>query len=363
VATLSLEHVSKRFGEATVLNDLSLKVEDGEFLVMLGPSGSGKTTCLRLIAGLEDPDSGSIVLDGQRIVEVAPRDRAVAFCRQSYALYPHLTAYENLAFWPRKRNLPPEDIDRRVNAAAELVALRELLTRKPRQLTGGQRMRLALARTLVQQPKVFLLDEPLFTLDAKLRLQTRPELIKLRRKLGMTVLYATTDTTEAMSLGDRIAVLRNGVLQQLDTPQALYEQPANMFVAGFVGSPAINFLRSELRTDAGELVADAGPFQITPPALLAAALRRLGQPSVYLGIRPQHLYDREWAPSLPNLQPIRLRVEVVERLGSELIVSCAEGIVARLDARASVRAGDTADLLVDTAQLHAFDPITQRAVM
>ena len=241
MAGVTLDHVSKVFGEVRAVNDLTIQIHDKEFLVLVGPSGCGKSTALRLIAGLEEATAGDIYIGDRRVNDVAPKDRDIAMVFQSYALYPHMTVYDNLAFGLKLRKTPKTEIDRRVKEAAEILGLQNLLKRKPKQLSGGQRQRVALGRAIVREPQVFLMDEPLSNLDAKLRVQTRAELIKLHQRLQTTVIYVTHDQVEAMTMGHRIAVMRDGILQQLDTPQALYDRPANMFVAGFIGSPSMNF--------------------------------------------------------------------------------------------------------------------------
>jgi multiple sugar transport system ATP-binding protein len=365
MANLTLDHVTKRFGAVAAVRDISLVVQEHEVMVLLGPSGSGKTTALRLIAGLEEPDSGDITLGEQRLNDLAPKDRKVAFMRQSYALYPHLTVYENMALWPRLRGLPAEEIEQRVSRAAERMGLSELLERWPRQLRGGQRMRVALARTLVRQPEVFLLDEPLALLDAKLRVQTRAEMLKLNRQLQATMIYATHDTQEAMAMGHRIAVLRDGQLQQIAPPQDIYDRPANMFVAGYVGSPAMNFFRSELRRSGDRLQVDTGAFALPVPPSFAPSLRQYDKASVILGLRPDDLYDRAFVPAQQELSPARMQVNVVEYLGRDVVVHMFAGPhfpVARVDARTSARAGDNIDILVDSARMYLFDPDSQQTI-
>ena len=365
MANLTLDHVAKRFGTVSALRDLSLTVQEHEVLVLLGPSGSGKTTALRLIAGLDEPDSGTITFGEQPLNDLAPKERPFAFMRQSYALYPHLTAYENLALWPRLRGLPAEEIERRVAFASERLGLAGLLDRTPGQMRGGQRMRLALARAVVRQPAVFLLDEPLATLDAKLRVQTRAEIIKFNRELQTTMVYATHDTQEAMAMGQRIAVLRDGQLLQVAPPQEIYDRPANMFVAGFVGSPAINFFRSQLRRSGDQLQVDTGAFALPVPSSFAPALQHYAKPDIILGVRPDDMYDRAFAPPGQDLTTARMRVDVVEYLGRDVMVYLLAGHhnpTARVDARTNVRAGDSMDLLVDGARMYLFDPESQQTV-
>src|SRR5256714_4204320 len=265
MAGVLLDHVTKKFGEVTAVNDLSIQVQDREFLVLVGPSGCGKSTAVRLIAGLEEATAGDIYIGDRRVNDVAPKDRDIAMVFQSYALYPHMTVYDNLAFGLKLRKTPKAEIDRRVKEAADILGLQNLLKRKPKQLSGGQRQRVALGRAIVREPLVFLMDEPLSNLDAKLRVQTRAELIKLHQRLQTTVIYVTPDQVEAMTMGSRIAVLRDRILQQLDTPQVLYDRPTNVFVAGFIGTPAMNFFRSDLQTEGDTLYADTGAFRLKLP--------------------------------------------------------------------------------------------------
>src|ERR687883_430545 len=275
MASVTLDHVTKRFGEVTAVNDVNINVNDKEFLVLVGPSGCGKSTTLRLIAGLEELSSGNIYIGDRLVNDVAPKDRDIAMVFQSYALYPHMSVYDNLAFGLKLRKTPKKEIDRRVHEAAEILGIGTLLNRKPKQLSGGQRQRVALGRAIVREPKVFLMDEPLSNLDAKLRVQTRAELIKLHQRLQTTVIYVTHDQTEAMTMGHRIAVLRDGVLQQLDTPQTLYDRPSNMFVAGFIGSPAMKLFAAKLSANGGNgMYVEADSVKVEIPANRSEQLRQ-----------------------------------------------------------------------------------------
>ncbi|MBU4224249.1 MAG: ABC transporter ATP-binding protein, partial [Chloroflexi bacterium] len=262
MASVTYEHVTKEFGSVVAVNDLNLQIDDKEFLVFVGPSGCGKTTALRLLAGLEEITKGTIKISERVVNDVPPKDRDIAMVFQSYALYPHLSVYENLAFGLKLRKTPKDEIKRRVGDAAEILGITDYLNRKPRQLSGGQRQRVAVGRAIVREPKVFLFDEPLSNLDAKLRVAMRAELSKLHHRLQTTFIYVTHDQTEAMTMASRIAVMNNGLLLQLDTPQNLYDQPQNMFVAGFIGSPAMNFFRAKLRKDGGKLLVDSGDFAV-----------------------------------------------------------------------------------------------------
>lgn len=298
MASITYEHVTKRFGNVTAIDDLNLFIQDKEFLVLVGPSGCGKSTALRLLAGLEDVTSG-IIRIGERIVnDVEPKDRDIAMVFQSYALYPHMSVAENLSFALRMRRMASSLIRKRVDVAAQVLGIHELLERKPRQLSGGQRQRVALGRAIVREPQVFLMDEPLSNLDAKLRVAMRAELIKLHRRLETTVVYVTHDQVEAMTMGQRIAVLRDGVLQQLDTPHNLYRHPANKFVAGFIGSPAMNFVEARLVAEGETLWVDGGSFRVPVPAAQAALLREQNAPAeVIFGIRPEDIYHATRVPS------------------------------------------------------------------
>src|SRR5512135_3247907 len=265
MASVTYDHVWKKFGDFTALNDLDIKIADKEFLVLVGPSGCGKTTALRCLAGLEEVSNGKVMIGNQVVNDVPPKDRDIAMVFQSYALYPHMTVYDNMAFGLKLRKFKKDDIQKRVGVAAGILGIEHLLKRKPRELSGGQRQRVAVGRAIVREPKVFLFDEPLSNLDAKLRVQTRAELSKLHQRLQTTFIYVTHDQTEAMTMASRIAVMNKGVLQQLDTPQALYDKPANLFVAGFIGSPAMNFFPAKLRKDGSNLMVDGGDFAVKVP--------------------------------------------------------------------------------------------------
>src|ERR687883_768672 len=312
MASVVLDHVTKKFGDVTAVNDLSIQVQDREFLVLVGPSGCGKSTGLRLVAGLEEISAGDIFIGDRLVNDVAPKDRDIAMVFQSYALYPHMTVYDNLAFGLKLRKTPKAEIDRRVKEAAEILGLQNLLKRKPKQLSGGQRQRVALGRAIVREPQVFLMDEPLSNLDAKLRVETRAGLIKLHQRLLTTTVYVTHDQTEAMTMGHRIAVLRDGLLQQLDTPQTLYDRPANLFVAGFIGSPAMNFFQGQIERANGRVDVLMGdqrlPIDESELALHPGLGERAGEP-VVVGIRPEHLQDAALAA---NGRSIRGQVQLKE---------------------------------------------------
>ena len=366
MAKLSVEHVTRSFGAVTAVKDVSLTVDDGEFVVLLGPSGCGKSTLLRLIAGLEEPSSGRITLDGIDLGAVAPAERDVAFVRMSLPLYPHLPVRDNLTHARKLHAVPAEELAQRVDETAKRFGLQDLLDRRPWQLTSGQRMRVSLARALVRRPRLLLLDEPLHHLDAKLRVQTRAEIIKLQRQIKATTLFATHDTVEALVLGDRVAVMRDGAVLQVDAPQAIYDHPANMFVAGFVGSPAINFFRSEIKAAKGGLAVDTGAFTVPLPDQFAPRVHAYRGKPVILGIRPEDIYAPAMTPPDATLSPIRADVEVVERIGKEAILWLVAGEhnpVARIDSRTPPRAGEQIELLLDTSRLHVFDPVSQATVV
>jgi multiple sugar transport system ATP-binding protein len=362
VADVEFSHVTKQYGSVPVLRDLDLLVRDREFLVLVGPSGCGKSTALRLVAGLEEITSGTLTIGGRVVNDLSPAQRDVAMVFQSYALYPHMTVYDNLAYGLRLRHVAREDLDRQVRAAATSLGLEPLLGRKPRELSGGQRQRVALGRAIVREPQVFLMDEPLSNLDAQLRVQTRAELIRLQERLQTTVIYVTHDQVEAMTMGDRLAILNGGVLQQLDTPRAVYDQPVNLFVARFIGSPAMNILPGRLERQGDTLAVAAAGLRLPLTPALAAAVGVLDSPDVLLGIRPEHL---ALGGSDAAHGALVGRVELVERLGSESFayVDTGEGTVtARLPPDVSLSVDDTVRLVVREQQVHLFDPRTDRAL-
>ena len=368
MASVTLDRVTKRFGEVTAVNNVTIEVLDREFLVLVGPSGCGKSTTLRLIAGLEELTDGNIYIGDRLVNDVAPKDRDIAMVFQSYALYPHMSVYDNLAFGLKLRKTPKKEIERRVQEAAELLAIGELLDRKPKQLSGGQRQRVALGRAIVREPKVFLMDEPLSNLDAKLRVQTRAELIRLHERLQTTVIYVTHDQTEAMTMGSRIAVLRDGVLQQLGSPQNVYDSPSNMFVAGFIGSPAMNFFDAKLIGSVDdmkvELSGGAAVLNV-PPDKRARYADYLGK-DVIFGLRPEDMFDPVFAPSrTTEKELVRGQVDVFEPLGSEVylyMIAGDDSFIARVDPRTGAAVGTEYELVFDMNTMHIFDPATQEAI-
>jgi len=346
--------VTKRFGVVTAVDDVSLDVEDGEFMVLLGPSGCGKSTILRLISGLEEPSAGEIVIGNRPVNALPPRDRDVAMVFQNYALYPHMSVYDNMAFGLRMRKTPRAEIDRRVRAAAAMLDLERLLQRKPRQLSGGERQRVALARAIVREPQVFLMDEPLSNLDAQLRLQTRSEIVKLQRRLEATVIYVTHDQTEAMTMADRVAVIRSGSIQQVDQPQRIYDSPSNLFVGGFIGSPGMNFFPGRVHAHAGALRAETDTFSVP----LAPGIARSEGDAVIVGVRPEAVQVTP-SQSSGGGNVGRATVDVVEPLGSEQLVHLCAGdtrFVARVDPRMRVTVGDHMAISVEPNRAIFFDP-------
>jgi multiple sugar transport system ATP-binding protein len=391
LAAITFDGISKVYPDGTrAVSGLTFEVGDGEFMVLVGPSGCGKTTALRMVAGLEDITEGTLKI-GDRVVNHVPsRDRDIAMVFQSYALYPHLSVRENIAFGLKLKKVPKDEIDRRVAEAARILDLEEFLDRKPRALSGGQRQRVAMGRAIVRQPQAFLMDEPLSNLDAKLRVQMRAEIARLQRDLGVTTLYVTHDQVEAMTMGDRVAVMRKGELQQVDSPQELYDHPLNLFVGGFIGSPSMNMLEATLERDNDTFFANIGSQRLALHSELLQARPALseyvGRPLI-LGIRPEEMEDAAIATDTPPDQRLKGTVALREALGSEILVHIdidarhavtdevrelaadigveapASGhdkatIVGRFSPRSRVREGDTAEAAVDTRGLHFFDPQT-----
>jgi multiple sugar transport system ATP-binding protein len=394
VAEVTFEDVSKIYPDGTrAVDDMSLQIQDGEFMVLVGPSGCGKTTALRMVAGLEEISEGLLRIGDKVVNQVPPRDRDIAMVFQSYALYPHLTVYDNIAFGLRLRKTSKQEIDKRVQDTARILGLEQFLKRKPRALSGGQRQRVAMGRAIVRQPQAFLMDEPLSNLDAKLRVQMRAEIAKIQGDLGTTTLYVTHDQVEAMTMGDRVAVMRKGELQQVDTPQNLYDNPVNLFVGGFIGSPAMNLVEATLEGSDGELQATLGSQKVSlgEAVSIRPGLKQYAGRDVILGIRPEDLEDVRLETDTPSDRRIQGNVVLTEALGSEIMVHfnvdarpaltedvrelakdvgsdlaeeerAAEAgettLVGRFGARSEVKVGDRAEVAVDTRALHFFDPET-----
>jgi len=365
MSSVTYDHVTKRFGDVVAVNDLDIEIEDKEFLVLVGPSGCGKSTALRLLAGLEDISEGRILIGDQVVNDVAPKDRDIAMVFQSYALYPHMSVFDNMAFGLKLRKYPKDEIQRRVQEASQILGIGELLDRKPRQLSGGQRQRVAVGRAIVREPKVFLLDEPLSNLDAKLRVQTRAEITKLHQRLATTFIYVTHDQTEAMTMASRIAVLNQGILQQLDTPQNLYDKPNNLFVAGFIGSPAMNFFDAHLRKDGEKLYVDADAFSVQiPQERVDVYMPHEGKP-VTFGLRPEDIHDPNYAPPGIIAQKIDGEIEVTELMGNEIFVYMLSGdhrYVARVDPRTDFKMGDKVQVALNMDNMHIFDNSTEDVI-
>ncbi|HEY8489489.1 MAG TPA: sn-glycerol-3-phosphate ABC transporter ATP-binding protein UgpC [Dehalococcoidia bacterium] len=365
MASVTFDHVTKRFDGVVAVDDLTLEIPDREFLVLVGPSGSGKSTALRLLAGLEEITEGDIYIGDRRVNNVAAKDRDIAMVFQSYALYPHMSVYDNMAFGLSLRKVPKEEIRSRVYEAAQILGIEELLDRKPRQLSGGQRQRVALGRAIVRHPAVFLFDEPLSNLDAKLRVQTRAEISKLHLRLGTTFIYVTHDQVEAMTMATRIAVMNYGALQQVGPPQELYDHPRNMFVAGFIGSPAMNFFDVRVTGEREALELDAGAFRVPVPPDRAPALAPYLGKQVVFGIRPENIHDRAFQPPDIRGAPVTATVEVTELMGNEIflhLVTDGRPFLARVDPRTRAQPGQRMDVVFNLDRMHAFDPETELTI-
>jgi len=359
MSTVTFDHVFKRYGDVTAVQDLNLEIGDGEFMVLVGPSGCGKTTSLRMIAGLEEISDGNLRIGDRVVNDVAPKDRDIAMVFQSYALYPHMSVRDNLAFGLKLRKVPKADIDKRIQETARILQLEKLLERKPKELSGGQRQRVALGRAIVREPAVFLMDEPLSNLDAKLRVQTRAEIARLHQRLGVTTVYVTHDQTEAMTMGTRIAVMSRGVLQQVGPPQELYDHPKNLFVAGFIGSPAMNFIDVE----PGDNALSSEGFKFPLDSRYRDSVANAGSKSFVAGFRPEHL---DLAELNEPHATIRGKAEVVEYLGNEELLHVdvnGREIVAIVDSEHRVRPGDIVDLQLPLDKLHLFDRASGETVV
>jgi multiple sugar transport system ATP-binding protein len=362
MAKVVYEHVTKRFGDVFAVNDLTLEVHDKEFLVLIGPSGCGKSTVIRLLAGLETLTSGQVYLDDVRVNDLPARDRDIAMVFQSYALYPHMSVFDNMAFGLKMHGTHKDEIQRRVTGAAETLGIGELLKRKPAQLSGGQRQRVALGRAIVREPKVFLFDEPLSNLDAKLRVQTRTELSKLHERLGTTFIYVTHDQVEAMTMATRLAVMKDGVLHQVGTPEDVYFRPENVFVAGFIGSPAMNFLGGRLEGTREAMRIELRGLQIRLPAERSRRVARFAGRDVVCGIRPEDLHDQAFVRAEVRGQLIGGQVDVTEMMGNERFLHVIvedQKVLARVDPRSRARSGQAVSLFLDLDRVHLFDATTQ----
>lgn len=365
MASVTYRNVFKRFGDFTAVNDLNIEVADKEFVVFVGPSGCGKSTSLRMLAGLEEISEGEILIGDRVVNDVPPKDRDIAMVFQSYALYPHMSVYDNMAFGLKLRKTPKADIERRVNEAAEILGLKTLLDRKPKALSGGQRQRVAVGRAIVREPAVFLMDEPLSNLDAKLRVSARAEISKLHKRLGTTFIYVTHDQVEAMTMGDRIMVINDGILQQIDSPRNLYNSPNNVFVAGFIGSPSMNFFDATLVSEDGNLFVDTGDFRVHIPEDRKQAYGNYVGKQVTFGIRPEHIHGVPYVPPEIDAAPITARVEVIELLGHELhlfVNSGKNSFVSIVDTRLAPTVGNEVNLVANVDLMHLFDAETEQAI-
>ena len=367
MSTVKLEHISKKYPNGfEAVKDFNLEIGDKEFIIFVGPSGCGKSTTLRMVAGLEEITGGDLYIDGKRMNDVEPKDRDIAMVFQNYALYPHMTVYDNMAFGLKIRKLPKEEIDKKVHEAAKILDLEHLLDRKPKALSGGQRQRVAMGRAIVRNPKVFLMDEPLSNLDAKLRGQMRIEISKLHQKLGTTIIYVTHDQTEAMTLGTRIVVMKDGIVQQVDTPENLYERPGNKFVAGFIGAPQMNMVNADVAEKDGIHLEFCGQ-SIRLDENRAKILRDKGYvgKKITLGIRPEDLHDAGSIDRANKDACIHATIRVYEMLGAEtyLYFDMDQATwTARVDPSVKVKPGETVDLYMNTEKLHAFDVETELAI-
>ena len=365
MSSLSLKNIQKVYPNGFVaVKDFNLEIEDKEFIIFVGPSGCGKSTTLRMIAGLEDISDGDLLIDGKRMNDIEPKDRDIAMVFQNYALYPHMTVYDNMAFGLKLRKVPKAEIDKMVKEAAKILDLEPLLDRKPKALSGGQRQRVAMGRAIVRNPKVFLMDEPLSNLDAKLRGQMRIEISKLHQRLGTTIIYVTHDQTEAMTLGTRIVVMSAGIIQQVDSPQALYDCPNNLFVAGFIGSPQMNFLDAECKIDGNiaTLVVDGTPIKLTEEKSKKLIDGGYAGKTVILGIRPENVHDDEEFIAKSPDTVIESEIRVYEMLGAEVYLYfdyAGTSMTARVNPKTTARTGDVVKFALDAEKIHVFDKETE----
>lgn len=364
-----LKNIFKTYpGGVTAVSDFNIDIEDKEFVILVGPSGCGKTTTLRMIAGLEEISAGELYIGDKLCNDVAPKDRDIAMVFQNYALYPHMTVFDNMAFGLKLRKTPKDEIKKRVHEAARILSIEHLLDRKPKALSGGQRQRVALGRAIVREPKVFLMDEPLSNLDAKLRVQMRAEISRLHQKLQTTFVYVTHDQTEALTMGTRIVVMKDGFIQQVDSPQSLYDVPVNMFVAGFIGSPQMNFISVNIIREGDKIRLAMGNYKLTVPADKAKELEKLGYvgKEMMLGIRPENIHEDEHTQSQLESEMIDGFVEVTERLGSETFLYLLINNVsftARVSPKSKTVANDNIKLMFDMNRIHLFDKESERAII
>ncbi len=369
MASISLKNICKKYPNGfEAVKNFNMEIEDKEFIIFVGPSGCGKSTTLRMVAGLEDISSGELLIEGRLVNDVEPKDRDIAMVFQNYALYPHMTVYDNMAFALKLRKTPKEEIDKMVRDAAKILDLEKLLDRKPKALSGGQRQRVAMGRAIVRNPKVFLMDEPLSNLDAKLRVQMRTEISKLHQRLGTTIIYVTHDQTEAMTLGTRIVVMKDGVVQQIDSPQNLYNAPANLFVAGFIGSPQMNFVDAVCQVNGKKVNLKVGPYSIALSEQKSKALIDGGYAgkTVVMGIRPEDVYDSDEMLEKYSGSVIEAKINVYELLGAEVYLYFdLEGanMTARVSPTTTARTGDSVKFALDVEKIHVFDKETELTIV
>ncbi|HNZ08550.1 MAG TPA: ABC transporter ATP-binding protein [Bacillota bacterium] len=366
MAEVILKGVTKKFGKTVAVSGLDLEVKDKELLVLVGPSGCGKTTTLRMIAGLDDPDEGEIFIEGKSMKGVEPKDRDIAMVFQNYALYPHMDVYNNMAFGLKMQKMPAAEIEARVKEAAKILGIEDLLERKPKALSGGQKQRVALGRAIVRKPRVFLMDEPLSNLDAKLRVQMRAELSRIHKRIGATIVYVTHDQTEAMTMGERIVLMKDGIIQQQGEPMQLYDDPVNIFVAGFIGSPSMNLIDGKIRNTYDGACFDSGDLTISLPEKRFGSLASRDGLDVVLGIRPEHIEDAEFAPMGADRAVLGATADVVEPMGSEtLLYVTAKGgtqVTAKVNPSTKAAFGKPVTLSADLTKAHLFDRATGLAM-
>ena len=368
MASLSLKGIEKQYPNGfKAVHDFNLEIADKEFIIFVGPSGCGKSTTLRMIAGLEDISAGTLEIDGKVVNDVEPKDRDIAMVFQNYALYPHMSVYDNMAFGLKLRKVPKDQIDKQVREAAKILDLEKLLDRKPKALSGGQRQRVAMGRAIVRNPKVFLMDEPLSNLDAKLRVQMRIEISKLHQRLGSTIIYVTHDQTEAMTLGTRIVVMKDGLVQQVDSPQNLYNKPCNLFVASFIGSPQMNFVDALVSEEGSDIYLTVGTYKLRVPASEANLLKDGGYigKTVVLGVRPEDLHDEELFINSSPDSVVESEIKVYELLGAEVFLYfdvAGSQMTARVNPRTTLRTGDKARFAIDMEKIHIFDKETELTI-
>ena len=365
MAQVILKNVNKRFGKIAAVSNFDLKIKDREFIVLVGPSGCGKSTTLRMVAGLEIMTAGDIYIGDRLVNNVPPKGRNIAMVFQNYALYPHKNVFQNMAFGLKLSRRPKDEIDKRVRETARILGIEELLNRRPDHLSGGQRQRVALGRAIVRKPDVFLFDEPLSNLDAKLRVHMRAELIRLHNKLETTMIYVTHDQVEAMTMGDRIVIMKDGVIQQVGTPLEIFRQPKNIFVAGFIGSPAINLVECELIQENSNLYVRTSDFKLRVPAEKTEVYERYINRTVIFGIRPEYIYDPRLFPTQLEENTLQAMVEVIEPLGSEVIIYFKindHSLLGKLDADTQVESGRNLEIYLDMAKMHLFDPQSEELI-